>query len=142
MDFLPQGDAHDEDTWNETLETVNGFYGPGVILSWCLMSISMLFDANQVFKQEPDSFHYFKYASLIFPGVWALGDAVWRALHTDFGPSYGAALYMSDKGFELAVLLYTLNLFPIYRQHPIPNTLPSQQKPPDEERPDPGHQQS
>jgi hypothetical protein len=26
----------------------------------------MLYDANQVFRQEPDAFHYFKYASLIF----------------------------------------------------------------------------
>ncbi len=90
----------------------------------------MLYDANQTFKKqkpEPDGFHYFKYASLIFTGLWALGDAVWRAVRTDFGPSYAAALYMSDKGFELATLLYTIRLFPV-------STRRLQRQRPDEER--------
>ncbi|KAI4181108.1 MAG: hypothetical protein LQ346_006860, partial [Caloplaca aetnensis] len=133
MDFLPQ-ETHDPGTWSDKLHDVSSFYGPGAILSWCLMSISMLYDANQVFKQEPDRFHYLKYASVVFTGIWALGDAVWRALRTDFGPSYAAALYMSDKAFELATLLYTLHLFPVHRRD---SSRPASKMrvPPDEERP-------
>ena len=139
MDFLPR-EAHDPASWSEELQDVNGFYGPGSIISWCLLGISMLYDANQVFKQD-DNFHYLKYASLIFSGLWALGDAVWRALRTDFGPSYAAALYMSDKGFELATLLYTLHLFPVHRRQITPNNSQSREQPPDEERPDPVQKQ-
>ena len=96
----------------------------------------MLYDANQTFKREPDNFHYLKYASLIFSGVWALGATVWRALRTDFGPSYAAALYMSDKGFELATLLYTLHLFPVHRRHSTRTAKKLQMQPLDEERPE------
>ena len=135
MNFLP-AQAHDPNTWEDKLEKVNGVYGPGAVISWCLFGISMLYDANQVYKQGPngahDGFHYFKYASLIFTSVGALGDAIWRALHMDFGPSYAAALYMSDKGFELATLLYTLQHFPIHRVHQQPH--------PDEERSEPQRQ--
>jgi hypothetical protein len=134
MDLLPK-QAHHTSTWSEELHSVSGFYGPGVVISWCLMSMSMLYDANQVFKTEPDGFHYFKYASIIFASLWALGDAVWRALRTDFGPSYAAALYMSDKGFELATLLYTLHLFPVHRL-PAQTTRQAPTKPSDEERAD------
>jgi hypothetical protein len=140
MDFLPR-QAHNPNTWSDELQSVSGFYGPGVMISWCLMSMSMLYDANQVFKQGPDGFHYFKYASLIFSSVWALGDAILRALHTDFGPSYAAALYMSDKGFELATLLYTLHLFPVHRRLSTQTTRQLQRQPTDEERADQGPKQ-
>ena len=138
MDFLPR-QAHDPGSWSDNLDDVSGFYGPGAVISWCLLSISMIYDANQVFKTEPDNFHYLKYASLIFTGIWALGDTVWRALRTDFGPSYAAALYMSDKGFEVATLLYTVHLFPIHRRHPLGGSAHLQDPPPDEERPDHRH---
>ena len=137
MDFLPQR-SYDPSIWSDKLEDVSGFYGPGSIISWCLLSVSMLYDANQVFKQA-DNFHYFKYASLIFSGVFALGDAVRRALRTDFGPSYAAALYMSDKAFELATLLYTLNLFPVDRRDSAGSSQKAQTQLPDEERPEQPH---
>ncbi|KAF1926323.1 uncharacterized protein M421DRAFT_222923 [Didymella exigua CBS 183.55] len=41
MDFLPKT-THDPQTWTEDVDSVSGFYGPGVIISWCLMSMSML----------------------------------------------------------------------------------------------------
>ncbi|KAF2729774.1 hypothetical protein EJ04DRAFT_580379 [Polyplosphaeria fusca] len=128
MDFLPK-QAHDPSTWADELHSVSGFYGPGVVMSWCLMSVSMLYDANQAFKTQADGFQYFKYATIVFSSLWALCDAVWRAIHTDFGPSYAAALYMSDKGFELGVLLYMLHLFPIRREVA---SMPLE-RPPDEE---------
>lgn len=133
---LPPKEARHTKTWNEELHSVSGLYGPGVVISWCLMSMSMLYDANQTFKTEPDGFHYFKYASIIFSSLWALGDAVWRALRTDFGPSYAAALYLSDKGFELATLLYTLHLFPIHRRLPAQTTSQAPAISSDEEQAD------
>lgn len=137
MDFLPKR-VHHLNTWSEELHSVSGFYGPGVVIAWCLMSMSMLYDANQVFKTKSNGFHYFKYATILFWGVWALGDAIWRALHTDFGPSYAAALYMSDKGFELGTLLYTLYLFPVHRRLPRQTTRQAPPNPSDEERADHG----
>lgn len=131
MDLLPKH-AHPSNLWGDELDSVSGFYGPGVVISWCLMAISMLYDANKVFKTEPDDFHYLKYASIIFVSLWALADGVWRALYSDFGPSYAAALYMSDKGFEVATLLYTIHLFPVHRQ----TTGEASIKPSDEERAD------
>lgn len=116
MDFWP-GATHDPSTWKkDSFETVSGFYGPGVIIAWYLGGVSMLYDANTT----PDKFHlvhfdWAKYIGLIVTGLWALGDAVYRALHVDFGPSYAAALYMSDKAFELAVLLYCVKMFGVHR---------------------------
>ena len=108
MDFLPKT-RYEPSTWKDDITTVNGFYGPGALMSWFLTGVSMLYDANK----EPDSFHYFKYFAVISTGLAALADTIWRALHTDFGPSYAAALYMSDKAFELATLLYCIRYFPI-----------------------------
>ena len=133
MDFLPQN-HHSPKVWHDKLESVSGFYGPGVVWSWCLSSMSMLYDANEVFKSDLDGFHYLKYATLILTGIAALIDAVWRALHTDFGPSYAAALYMSDKAFEVAVLLWTIYLFPIYRRGSADNHAANQDLP-EAERP-------
>lgn len=136
MDLLPRQLYHN-DTWAQEFKSVSGFYGPGVVISWFLTSMSMLYDANHIFKTRPDGtkpdgtrpdgFHYLKYASVIFSSFWALGDTILRALHTDFGPSYAAALYMSDKGFELATLIYTLQLFPIDRraQEQAPEQTPT-----------------
>jgi hypothetical protein len=112
MDLLPQ-QRHDPDTWTDKLELVSGFYGPGAVTSWCIGGISMLYDANQA--SNNGAFHYAKYLALIITGVFSVCDAVKRALQSDFGPSYAAALYMSDKSFELATLLYTVYNFPVYR---------------------------
>jgi hypothetical protein len=112
MDLLPQP-RHDPNTWTDKLGSVSSYYGPGAVISWCILGMSMLYDANQDAKQG--AIHYAKYTTLILTGVIAAVDAVKRALQSDFGPSYAAALYMSDKSFELATLLYTVYNFPIYR---------------------------
>ena len=112
MDLSPQ-QRQDPDTWTDKLESVSRFYGPGVVISWCISGMSMLYDANQA--SELGGFHRIKYLALALSGTYAVGDAVVRALHSDFGPSYAAALYMSDKSFELALLLYTVYLFPVHR---------------------------
>jgi hypothetical protein len=112
MDLLPHP-RHDPDTWTDKLESVSGYYGPGEVISWCIFGMSMLYDANQDAKQG--AVHYVKYLTLIIPGVFAAVDAVKRALQSDFGPSYAAALYVSDKSFELATLLYTVYNFPVAR---------------------------
>lgn len=133
MDLLPYT-TYPSDTWNDRVEDVSSFYGPGAVVSWFLMAISMLYDANEEFKTNPDGFHYVKYASIILTSVWALGDAVSRAVRSDFGPSYAAALYMSDKGFELAVLIYTLYMFPVRRKHSRPLDISAGKQPLDEEQ--------
>jgi len=133
MDLLPR-QAYPPHTWKDDLASVSGFYGPGAVTSWCLTSTSMLYDANQIFRAETDPFHYLKYVAIIFSSLWALGDAVWRALRTDFGPSYAAALYMSDKGFELATLIYMVKLFPIYRRRPAQTLRQAHTRPVDEEQ--------
>lgn len=115
MDLLPHH-RYDPATWHDKLEDVSGFYGPGATLAWFVGAISMVYDANFAYKTNADGFQYLKYAGVIFTSVAALCDAVRRALHADFGPSYAAALYMSDKGFELATLLYAVALFPISRR--------------------------
>lgn len=130
MDLLPR-QQHGTEMWTERLESVSGFYGPGVTISWCISGISMLYDANQDFKKG--GFHYLKYLTLAFVGAIAVGDAVKRALQKDFGPSYAAALYMSDKSFELATLLYAVYHFPVRRHEPAgPNVNPND---PEVERP-------
>lgn len=115
MDLFPRR-QHDPDTWNDKIESVSGFYGPGAVISWCIGGMSMLYDANQ--EPRHGAFHYAKYLTLILTGVFSVGDTVIRALQSDFGPSYAAALYMSDKSFELATLLYAVHNFPVYRQGP------------------------
>lgn len=113
-----QGETRDPSTWgNDSVESVNSFYGPGVIIAWVLGGISMLYDANS----KPEKFHlehfnWAKYTALIGTGLWALGDALYRAkFHVAFGPSYAAPLYMSDKAFELATLLYCVKVFGVHR---------------------------
>ncbi|KAF2998675.1 hypothetical protein E8E14_001503 [Neopestalotiopsis sp. 37M] len=103
-------------TWsNEDVRAVSGFYGPGAIFAWLITSVSMLYDANQNPQAGLGGFDWAKYGATILVGFFALSDAVWRALHLDFGPSHAAALYMSDKGLELGLLLYTVRFFPIHR---------------------------
>jgi hypothetical protein len=104
--------------WKDKVESVSSFYGPGAVISWCISGMSMLYDANQA--AETNNFQYFKYSALGLTGAFAVCDAVWRALRSDFGPSYAAALYMSDKGFELATLLYTVWHFPVHREGSVP----------------------
>lgn len=113
MDLLPQ-QRHDPEIWKDKLESVSGFYGPGAVISWCITGISMLFDANQA--SNTGNFQYLKYSGLFLSGTFTVGDAVKRALQSDFGPSYAAALYMSDKAFELATLLYAVYHFPVHRE--------------------------
>jgi hypothetical protein len=131
MDLLPQ-QSHDPDTWTDKLESVSSFYGPGAVVSWCMGGMSMLYDANQDSKNGV--FHYIKYLALIITGCIAAVDAVKRALQSDFGPSYAAALYMSDKSFELALLLYTVYNFPVSRNgsaaREANQDLPEQEQPP------------
>lgn len=114
MDLLPQ-QRHDPAMWKDKVESVSSFYGPGVIISWCISGMSMLYDANQA-AQSGVVFQYLKYLAVGLTGAFAVCDAVWRALRSDFGPSYAAALYMSDKGFELATLLYTVYNFSVQRE--------------------------
>lgn len=102
--------------WEEDFKEVSGFYGPGAALSWFALALSMLYDANQEAKTRNKWFHVGKYLFVCGPSLIALGDSTYRALHLDFGPKYAAAAYMSDKGFELGALLYTLIYFPITRK--------------------------
>jgi hypothetical protein len=113
MDLLPQ-QRHDPAIWKDKLESVSSFYGPGVVISWCISGMSMLYDANRA--AQTGGFQWLKYLALGLTGAFAVCDAVWRALRSDFGPSYAAALYMSDKGFELAALLYTVYNFSVRRE--------------------------
>ncbi|KAF7539691.1 hypothetical protein G7054_g1974 [Neopestalotiopsis clavispora] len=121
FDIIPKK-AVGPPTWNdEEIGCVSGFYGPGAILAWLITSLSMLYDANQSPQASPDPFDWLKYGTTILTCTWALCDAVWRARNSDFGPSYAAALYMSDKGFELGTLLYTVRFFPIHRTRNRPS---------------------
>ena len=124
MDLLHQ-QRHDPAIWKDKLESVSSFYGPGVVISWCISGMSMLYDANG----ETDGFQWLKYLALGLTGAFAVCDAVWRALRSDFGPSYAAALYMSDKGFELATLLYTVYNFPVHQENREPTATDEEQRP-------------
>lgn len=117
---LPLGSSerHEDmdETWDNELQHISSYYGPGAIISWFIVGISMLYDANQAFKTGSDWFQITKYGMIAFVGIVAWGDSTWRATHGDFGPQYAAGLYMFDKSLELAVLLYTLAMFPMARQ--------------------------
>jgi hypothetical protein len=134
MNLLPKPPYENSPKWDEEFNHVSSFYGPGAIISWFILAISMLYDANQAFKTQSDWFHVAKYGALGIMAIVALGDATWRGLKADFGPKYAAALYMSDKGVELAVLLYTLSMFPMERR-PKQRATAASSQPPDEERP-------
>jgi len=125
MDLHPQ-QRHDPATWKDQVESVSSFYGPGVVISWCISGMSMLYDANQA--AQTGYFPNLKYLALGLTGAFAVCDAVWRALRNDFGPSYAAALYMSDKGFELATLLYTVWHFPVHREGSETTNDPKEQR--------------
>ena len=122
--MLPQ-QRHDPAIWKDKLESVSSFYGPGVVISWCISGMSMLYDANG----ETGGFQWLKHLALGLTGSFAVCDAVWRALRSDFGPSYAAALYMSDKGFELATLLYTVYNFPVHQENREPTATDEEQRP-------------
>jgi hypothetical protein len=72
---------------------------------------------------------WLKYAALWFLGLWALIEAIVRALHQDFGPSYAAALYVSDKAFEVATLYYCVKTFGIHRRDKAKRDKAADKKP-------------
>jgi hypothetical protein len=136
MDMFPREQPHPS-IFEEKVESVNSLYGPGTLLSWILAAVSLLYDANS--SQSTFEFDgadwitwiggWLKYAALWFLGLWALIEAIVRALHQDFGPSYAAALYVSDKAFEVATLYYCVKTFGIHRRDKAKRDKAADKKP-------------
>jgi hypothetical protein len=123
MDVLA-ATPYDPSTWTEKIKDVSSWYGPGAFYSWFLTWCSFLYDAHH----DYNNFHLGKYGVLFVSSAAPVIDTVWRAHKLDFGPSWAAATYWSDKAFQFALLFYCLCTFPIKPRRRNRPAVPDEEK--------------
>lgn len=110
--------THGSTTW-ETEGSVSWVYGPGFVISWFIGGVSVLYDAyTNPYDDDITYLDWIKSGVLISTGLCALAHTLNRAYNFDFGPSWAAAIYMSEKFFELMVLSYFVKAFAL-RRHTV-----------------------